>query len=181
MPGWAAVIATLIVPGTGHLLLRRYLRGTTLAALWTASVDVWLISAFLLGDGGSAGLSIVSVSLAVVVWIYALVDVLRSLKALRAKDFQKRKDDLLRTAQVAWLRDELAEAEKLLHGILEMDERDVEAWVHLGKVQKALGRAKASRKSFRSALNLSGSDRWRWQLMTELGTTKRHTSENEPS
>lgn len=171
MPAWIAVVATVICPGTGHLLLRRYLKGTTLAALFTASVDVFLISAFLLTGGVKPPLSLVSLGLGAGVWLYALIDLSLILRAVRAKGFQKRKDDLLRSAQVAWLRDELTEAERLLRTILALDERDVEAWVHLGKVLKASGREKEARKSFRSALNLAGSRRWRWQLMRELGYT----------
>ncbi|HUV39277.1 MAG TPA: hypothetical protein VMY39_06665 [Planctomycetota bacterium] len=181
MPVWLVVTATVIVPGTGHLLLRRYLKGAMLAALYTASLDIFLISVFLLDEGLLSGLTLVSAGLVAGVWAYAFIDVRRCLNVLQQEDLQKRKDDLLRSAQVAWLRDELPEAETLLVTILDMDERDIEAWVHLGKVQKALGREKEARRSFRSALNLAGSDRWHWQLLTELGLAEADGAENEPS
>jgi len=181
MPAWIAVIATVIFPGTGHLLLRRYLKGSVLSALFAASVDVFLISSFLLGQGVTSALSVVSGALAAGVGVFALIDLFRALKVLRSKDFQERKDGLLREAQVAWLKDDLPGAETLLRAILAIDERDVEAWVHLGKVLKASGRDGEARRSFRSALNLSGSRRWRWELMRELGTADIKVSETGPS
>ena len=114
-------------------------------------------------------------------WIYALVEILIFIKPLRQKDFQQQKDDLLKAAQVAWLTDEHAEAERLLRTILRMDDRDVEAWIHLGKVLKSVGREAESRVAFRSALNLDGSERWRWTLLYELGEAHIHESANDVS
>lgn len=173
------VIATILLPGTGHLLLRRYLKGASLAALYAASADIFLVSAFLWPGGAGPALPWVSLALALGIWVYALYDVICRLKPLRAKDFQKRKDDLLKAAQVAWLRDDYAGAEQLLRQLIELDERDVEAWVHLGKVLRAVGREAEAARCFRSALNLDGSRAWRWELMKELGyaDTKREPAE----
>ena len=165
----AVVIATVVLPGTGHLLLRRYLKGAALAALYAASADVFLISAFLWPGGTHAALPWVSLSLMVIIWAYALFEVMFRLKVLREKDFQKRKDDLLKAAQVAWLKNDYPQAERLLRRIIALDERDVEAWVHLGKVLKSCAQEAEAEKCFRSALNLKGSEVWRWELMRELG------------
>jgi len=168
MPAWVTVIATVVFPGTGHLLLRRYLKGSVLAALFAASLDVFLISAFLPHAGGWP-LTTATLVIMAGTWLYALVDIRTLLKIIRNKDFQERKDDMLKSAQVAWLKSEYDEAERLLRGILLLDERDVEAWVLLGKVLKSCGRDEDARRSFRSALNLDGGQTWRWELMTELG------------
>lgn len=164
------VIATVIMPGMGHLLLRRYLKGVVLAALFAASADVFLLSVCLWHASLTSALPMVSLVISVVAWVYAVVDILPALKALRQKDLQERQDALLKRAQVAWLRNELAEAERLLREMLRMDERDIEAWVHLGKVLKASGNPVEARRCFQSALNLDGSEPWHWTLKTELGT-----------
>ena len=168
MPAAVVVIATVIFPGTGHLLLRRYLKGSVLAALFAASLDVFLISVFLPHAAGWP-LTLVGLGIMAGTWLYGLADIRTLLKLIRSKDFQKRKDDMLKSAQVAWLKSEYDEAERLLRAILLLDERDVEAWVLLGKVLKSCGRDEDARKSFRSALNLDGGRAWRWELMTELG------------
>ena len=180
MPAWIAFIATVIFPGTGHLLRRRYLKGAMLSALFAASVDVFLIASDLFGQGVTSPVSLVSAALAVGVWVYGLIDLVRMLRLFGAGGFQERKDALLREAQVAWLKDDLTEAERLLRAVLDIDERDVEAWVHLGKVLKSSGRAAEARKCFRSALNLSDSRRWRWELMRELGLVDIKTPETRP-
>lgn len=166
-----AVVLTLVFPGTGHLLIRRYLKGVVLAALFAVAVDVFLVSAFLLPFMSRTALTPVALAIGAAVWLFALIDLCARLKSLRANEFQKTKDDLLKAAQVAWLKDDTAEAERLLGQILRMDERDVEAWIHLGKVLKSCGRPDEARICFRSALNLDGNDAWRWQLMRELGYT----------
>ncbi len=176
-----ALIVTVVFPGTGHLLLRRYLKGSVLAALFAAATDLFLITAFLWPGEGKTGLIVVSLAIMIGVWGYALLDIVSRLKILRQEDFQERKDDLLRTAQVAWLRDENAEAERLLKEILALDDRDVEAWVHLGKVLKSSGRDEEARMSFRTALNLEGSQRWHWELKKELGLVEIKVSETESS
>ena len=164
-----AVILTVIFPGAGHLLLRRYLKGVILAALFAASADIFLGARFLLPLMADTPLPKVALGVMAAVWAFAIIDLSVRLKSLRFSDFQKHKDDLLRAAQVAWLKDEYPEAERLLRQILAMDERDVEAWIHLGKILKATGRESEARVCFQSALNLDGSDRWRWQLLAELG------------
>jgi cytochrome c-type biogenesis protein CcmH/NrfG len=176
-----AVILTLVFPGTGHLLCRRYLRGAVLALLFSAALDVFVGSVFLLPLLASTALPKVAAGVMAAVWVYALIDVTVRLKSLRASDFQKTKDDMLRAAQVAWLKDDYAEAERLLRRILRTDERDVEAWVHLGKILKAQGREKEARTCFRSALNLDGSDPWRWQLLNELGQVEIKAAEPKAS
>lgn len=181
MPATLVVIVTVIFPGTGHLVLRRYLKGSVLAALFAASADVFLITAFLWPGEGKAELIAVSLGIAVLVWGYALFDVVRQVRKLRAEDFQERKDTLLKSAQVAWLRDECVEAERLLREIIRLDDRDVAAWVHLGKVLKSCSREEESRQCFRTALNLEGSDLWRWELRRELGKTEVEADEAEPS
>jgi tetratricopeptide (TPR) repeat protein len=167
------------MPGIGHLLLRRYLKGAVLAALFAASADVFLVSAFLWHSSVTSALPMVSLGIMLLAWVYAVSDITLALKALRQKGLQEQKDALLRRAQVAWLKDEFAEAERLLREILRMDERDIEAWVHLGKVLKACGRSEEARKCFQSALNLDGSDPWRWTLKTELGTAGIRTPSKE--
>jgi tetratricopeptide (TPR) repeat protein len=175
------IIATVILPGTGHLLLRRYLRGAVLAALFAASADVFLGSVFLWPGAAGTELTLISCGVMTGSWLYALIDLLARLNVLRTKDFQSRKDELLKSAQVAWLKDEYAEAERLLREIIRLDECDVEAWVHLGKVLKSSGRPEEAGRCFRSALNLDGSQQWRWELMRELGYADVASGETEAS
>jgi cytochrome c-type biogenesis protein CcmH/NrfG len=170
VPAPLVVITTFIIPGIGHLLLRRYLKGTILAAIFCVSTDVFLLSTCLWHASFTSALPLVSLGIMVLAWVYALADIVPALKALQQKGLQEEKDSLLKRAQVAWLKDELAEAERLLRDILRMDERDIEAWVHLGKVLKCSGNPVEARRCFQSALNLEGSDPWRWTLQTELGT-----------
>ena len=172
-----ALVATAILPGTGHLLLRRYLKGATMAALYTASVDLLLISTSpYLGDG-KLTLRWVCISVMAAVWVYALVDVIRLLNSRHSKELRSRKEDLLKAAQVCWLKGELTEAGRMLTEILTLDERDVEAWVLLGKVYRSSGDDSEARRCFRSALNLAGSEQWRWMLMKELGAGDENPAE----
>lgn len=166
-----ALVATAILPGTGHLLLRRYLRGATMAVLYTASADLLLISTSPYLAEGKMTLRWVCIAVMAGVWIYALIDVIRHLNSRRSKELRTRKDDLLRSAQICWLKEELPEAERILTEILGLDERDVEAWVLLGKVYRSSGKDAEARRCFRSAVNLAGSEQWRWMLMKELGST----------
>ena len=165
----AAFLLTALVPGTGHLLYRRYLKGAVLAMIYGAALNIFLVSRFLMPVMAGAPLPWVALGMTAAVWLFAMIDLAIRLKSLSAKEFQSAKDDLLKAAQVAWLKDEYPQAERLLREILRKDERDVEAWVHLGKVLKAVGRASEARICFRSALNLDGSGTWRWMLREELG------------
>jgi tetratricopeptide (TPR) repeat protein len=166
-------------------LLRRYLKGAVLAVVFSVSADVFLLSVCLWHASLTSALPLVSLGIMILAWVYGLADIIPALNALRQKGLQEKKDSLLRRAQVAWLKDEFAEAERLLREILRMDERDIEAWVHLGKVLKCSGNPVEARRCFQSALNLDGSDPWRWTLQTELGTTGIRTlskgGETEPS
>lgn len=159
---------TIILPGTGHILVRKYLKGVVLGTLFAACANVFLADRYLLVFAPSSALPWVALGLAAAVWVWALVDLEIGLKRKRAKDFQSGKDELLKAAQVAWLRDDLGEAERLLRAILSRDERDIEAWVHLGKVLKTRGRRVEAQVCFRSALNLDGASSWSYMLREEL-------------
>ncbi len=165
----AALILSMILPGTGHLFYRRYLRGVVLAVLFAAGANALLVSQFLASWSLRPVTGWIGAAIAGGIWIYAVIDIILRHKSLRSKGFQTTKDDLLRAAQVAWLRDEFTDAERLLREILRLDERDTEAWVHLGKILKALGRQREARMCFRSALNLDANGPWRWMLREELG------------
>ena len=172
-----ALVATVILPGTGHLLLRRYLRGSTMAVLYTVSTDLLLISTSPYLGEGKVTLFWVCISVMAAVWIYALVDIIKHLKSRRSNELQTRKDGLLKSAQICWLKEELPEAERMLTEIIALDERDVEAWVLLGKVHRSSGRDSEARRCFRSALNLAGSEQWQWMLMKELDTGDENRTE----
>lgn len=181
MPAVFAVIATLVFPGAGHLLLRRYLRGAVIAGLFAASADVLLLVAFR-WDGGMESATVrVAFGALAALWVYALADLLLRLKTTHSKEFRPRKDALLHQAQIAWMKNDHDQAERLIRDILRMDERDVAAWVHLGKVQKSRGCLREMRRSFRAALNLDDGEAWHWDLSRELGLIDVRESKAESS
>jgi hypothetical protein len=180
MSGVIPVILSAVVPGLGHLLTRRYLKGVVLALVFTTSAELFLLARFWWPSEAGVGLAWASVAVAAAVWIYALGDAV-SASRHAGEAFVGRKDDLLRRAQVAWLKRDNAEAEALLRRLLAMDERDVEGWIHLGKVLKSSGKDAEARRCFRAARNLDGSERWRWELERELTGVKAKTPEPEPS
>ena len=165
----AAFILTIVLPGSGHLLFRRYLRGVVLAVLFAAGLNAFLVAQFVAPLAATPALMALGLALAALIWAFSALDLALSCRSLHNATFQTQKDEILKAAQVAWLRDEFPEAERLLRELLARDERDIEAWVHLGKVLKALGRESEARICFRSALNLDGSTHWRWMLRQELG------------
>ena len=181
MRALAALVLTILFPGVGHLVLRRYLRGAVLALLFAVSAQVLLVEALVWR--GMLGEPVAMLLLAVLagVWLYGLVDVILRLRRTSAAGFQERKDDLLKQAQVAWLKDDNAISERILRQILALDDRDVEAWVVLGEVLKSSGRADEARTCFRTALNLDGSGRWHWSLLYELGAVRIEAPEAEAS
>ena len=173
----SVLMATAILPGTGHLLLRRYLKGATLAVLYASAMNLLLLSTSPYLAEGKVALGRVCIGVMVLLWVFAAADTIRLLKSFMGKKFQSLKDDLLKAAQICWLRDELPDARGKLVAILNMDDRDIEAWVLLGKVYKSLGDDSEARRCFRSAMNLLGNDQWRWMLFRELGLN----GENQPS
>jgi len=163
-----ACLWNIILPGTGQILVRKYTKGTVLALLFAVSADIFLSSKFLLPYMADMPLTYAALAVAAAVWLFAQIDLAVRLKSMRAKDFQSRKDELLKAAQVAWLRDDYPLAEKNLRQILSLDERDIEAWVHLGKMLKSRGRTREARTCFLSALHLDGSGAWKWTLEEDL-------------
>ena len=181
MRAFAAVLSTILLPGVGHLVLRRYLRGTLLAMLFAVSAQVLVVKSFMWPGMLGARASMVLWMTLAGTWAYAVADVVLRVKRFSAKGFQESKDTLLKQAQVAWLKDDNAISEKILRRILALDDRDVEAWVTLGEVLKSSGRGDEAHACFRSALNLDGSERWRWMLLHALGAVEIRVSESEVS
>ena len=159
-----------MLPGMGHILAKTYLKGAFLSLIFAASGVIFLVARFLLPYLDRTPLPWVALGIAAAVWLYAQIDLIIRLNVRAAKDFQPKKDELLKAAQVAWLRDDYPLAEKHLRQILTLDERDVEAWIHLGKVLKSVGRVSEARMCFRSAVNLDSSGTWRYMLLEELGS-----------
>ncbi len=156
-----------VVPGTGQVILGRIHRGlwffVWFAFFANATAMAPVISAF--------GPRIDPRGCAVatgIIWLYAVLDLLRILVWRRRKALEERKRERFLSAFGYYLRGEYARARLKLRSVLRMDRDDPDAHFHIGMTYKREGMPRLAKRHFRKSLALDPWRKWKEEVAREL-------------
>lgn len=152
-----AVIALFlgIIPGWGHIYLRRPLRGLLIFILFFALADCVLLMALEVRIDLPKSLARPLAALAAAVYVFSVVDVIRWALWSRSKSAQSKRQNHFRKVIAHFLKNELGQAEESAEAMLRIDPHDGTALVYLGLIHGARGRKKKAIATLKRAL------RWR--------------------
>ena len=162
-----AVIANLLFPGTGLILVGRRRVGVVFALAFTAAVDAMFLS-LLIGGRTCRTFVRTFACLAAVLWIWSLIRLALTIRFQRSPGFLEQKENLFRDGIQHYLRNELAQARDAFTHLLQLDGDDADAHLYLGLVYRSLNQPARARASLRRCRRYDFQRRWRWEVQEQL-------------
>jgi tetratricopeptide (TPR) repeat protein len=172
MPGFSTPtkllsLAGFVVPGAGHVFLGRAPRGIFLFFWFLFFVNAWLVapvlSAWALSPDPKGMLAAAGV-----IWLYAVLDLLRILIWRNRKALDDAKRERFLGAFGLYLRGEYARARQKLKGVLRMDRDDPDAMFHIAMTYKREGIPRLAKRYFRRSLRVDPWRKWEDEVRREL-------------
>lgn len=147
----AIPLALSIIPGWGHIWLRRGSTGLMIFMLFCASLNVALLMRMDLLPALPDIVGNLASATAAATASFSILDVLRATIWNRSRPVQERRRRILRAATGHLIRREYEQAEEQLERVLRIDPSDPAAWAWLGSLYLATGRSRDARRALRQA------------------------------
>jgi hypothetical protein len=155
---------SLALPGCGHVVAGRHLKGLFLFFLFGFAVDGVLYGqaqALLRPDQPVPAICTLALLLGICLWAYALVDTVGLARRSRRMEANAPVTDAhVRRALVAYLADDLDTATTALRAALRMDPTDPDALFYLGVVLARGGRPRQARRLLHRCLRWDREGKW---------------------
>ena len=163
-----SILLTIVLPGAGHLLRRKYLRGVGLLFCLGVCVDGMFFAWIRLGETSGERYMYGFIALGAILWLYALADIIRLARVDR-EAAQQRKDEHLRQGLIHYLRDELDQAIAEFRAVLKLDSDDADARFHLAKAYRVAGQLDKASRALRRCRACDEEDKWAAEIDREFG------------
>lgn len=154
-----------IIPGLGHILTGRYIRGYIFFFSFLIFIDLaFIILPFVLESYQINAASQAFIIAAVIIWFYSVIDIARIIWWREREIIQKRKIPLFHKVFILYLQNNLAEAEKNLRKLLKIDRDDLDTLFYLGVIYHGQGKRRRARYYFNKSLQLDETQKWQWEI-----------------
>jgi len=171
---YIALLFTAVLPGTGHFILRQYLRATALLFLFVVLVDGVVAGHLRLISFGVDETLLVRGCLAgaVVVWLVAMGHIVWRSFFFDEARHQQRVDDAFLQGQRAYLRGDNDLAVGHFRQAARLDHEDVDVRFYLASVYAAMGRTGPAKRQVRKCRRLDEQGKWSWETAQLLAAMK---------
>jgi tetratricopeptide (TPR) repeat protein len=168
-----AVLANLVFPGIGLVLVGRRLAGLLFAVTFCVAVDGILLSPLLIGGKPAAGFVQASALLAATVWLWSLVRLALRLRYLRSPAFLEHKEQAFKEGIELYLKDRLPEARDAFTRVLALDSTDADAQLYLGIIYRNLNQRARAKATLKRCARYDYQRKWRWEVEEQLKQIKK--------
>ena len=160
---------SVVFPGLGHLLSRRYLQGALLALLFSLTVQMLLVSLIWPDPFPMSEPWSFLAGLVMCIWGYGVLSHWWLLRRTAGPENADQAEQVMLAGIKAMLRNDLEEAEDAFRRVLRRDDRDVEGWLYLARTCQLQGQESRARKFYRVVKRLDRTKKWAWELETLSG------------
>lgn len=164
---------TCLWPGLAELWWRGRVSALPAAIAFAAIVNALLIAKFVYSDWLSGGLVQLACWVVAAAWLVLTIRSIRELPLLLTPRRASEKSDPFPEAQIAFLRADYAEAERLLNETLAIEPRDPPALLMLSAIYRHTGRLQASHLLLGEVRKLEVADRWELEFTAEQARLQR--------
>ncbi|MEZ6195000.1 MAG: tetratricopeptide repeat protein [Planctomycetota bacterium] len=159
--GIVTPVVLSIVPGWGHIWLRRGSTGLMIFMLFFAAINLALLTSARILPDLSPVLGRIAYATAASAFAFSVLDVLRATIWSRSRPVRERRRRILRRAIAHSIRGEDGQAQEQLEHALRIDPNDPAAWAWLGALLERGGRTKDARRALKRARFLGAEAGWR--------------------
>lgn len=158
---------TCLWPGMAELWWRGRVSALPAAVAFAAIVNSLLVARFIYSDWLSGGLVMLACWVVAAAWLVLTIRSIRELPLLLTPRQASDEPDPFPEAQVAFLRADYPEAEKLLNQTLAIEPRDPPALLLLSAIYRHTGRLHASELLLAEVRKLEVADHWELEFAAE--------------
>jgi tetratricopeptide (TPR) repeat protein len=162
-----------LVPGWGHIWLRRGSTGLMIFMLFFASLNMAVLIGNDLLPAMPKFFGNLAKATAAATFAFSILDVLRATVWTRSRPVQERRRRILRTAAGHLIRREFGQAEEQLERVLRIDPGDPAAWAWLGSLYSVTGRRREARHAWKQARFYGQTSGWREMINPRLEELRR--------
>ena len=170
---------TCLWPGMAELWWRGRISALPAAIAFAAVVNALLIAKFVYSDWLSGGLVLLACWVVAAAWIVLTIRSIRELPLLLTPRQASEEPDRFPEAQIAFLRAEYTEAEKLLNANLAIEPRDPPALLLLSAIYRHTGRLHASQLLLSEVRKLEVAEQWELEFAAEQARLERDRNARE--
>lgn len=172
---------TCLWPGMAELWWRGRFSALPAAIAFAAVVNALLIAKFIYSDWLSGGLVLLACWVVAAAWVVLTIRAIRELPLLLTPLQASEEPDRFPEAQIAFLRGDYPEAEKLLGENLAIEPRDPPALLLLSAIYRHTGRLHASKLLLTEIRKLEVADSWGLEFAAEQARLERDIEAREES
>ncbi len=173
---------TCLWPGMAELWWRGRISALPAAIAFAAVVNALLVAKFIYSDWVSGGLVMLAYWVVGAAWLVLTIRSIRELPLLLTPRRASEEPDPFPEAQIAFLRADYLESEKLLNSTLQIEPRDPPSLLLLSAIYRHTGRLHASQLLLAEVRKLEVADRWELEFAAEQVRVQRAIeSRNEDS
>ncbi len=158
---------TCLWPGMAELWWRGRVSALPAAIAFAAIVNALLVAKFIYSDWLSGGLVMLACWVVAAAWLVLTIRSIRELPLLLTPRRASEDPDPFPEAQIAFLRADYAEAEKLLNETLAIEPRDPPGLLLLSAIYRHTGRLHASELLLGEVRKLEVADQWELEFAAE--------------
>ncbi|EMI43039.1 membrane protein [Rhodopirellula sp. SWK7] len=172
---------TCLWPGMAELWWRGRFSALPAAIAFAAVVNALLVAKFIYSDWLSGGLVLLACWVVAAAWVVLTIRAIRELPLLLTPLQASEEPDRFPEAQIAFLRGDYPEAEKLLGENLAIEPRDPPALLLLSAIYRHTGRLHASKLLLTEIRKLEVADNWGLEFAAEQARLERDIEAREES
>jgi len=158
-----AIIASALLPGAGHIISGRQLKGIFIAFVFALALMMAVFRVFVQWPEASVigdQTFLLAAVAGFAVWWWAFLDLFQALFGFRRTAPRSEVDQHLRQGTTHYLRGELQEAERELTLAAKLAPRDVDVRIHLARVYRDIGLKTKYRRLLRKCRSLDTEEKW---------------------
>ena len=156
----ALAASSLLVPGSGQVLLGRLRGGVLLACAWLLSAAGSVFVIFVWPEVWGAFAKAALGGVAIAIYIFCQAETFLLYQAANDKKRKEHADLLYKQACVDYLRGDFAAAREKLRQLLRNNKDDVDAHIQMAHLARAEGNADLARRWFKQAQFLDTDGKW---------------------
>ena len=170
---WTAAAAPIVpvilslVPGWGHIWLRRFGRGLLVFTVFVVAANIALMQSLAKTPTHASWIR-PALAVAAAVFVFGIADVLRITLRRHVSGTEPRRRKLLTRALGHYVRDENGQAEEVLAKLVRLDTGRPAPWYYLGCVRAERGRLRAAKRAFRTARRVDRRGEWTDEIRLAL-------------
>jgi len=168
----STLLASLVLPGVGHILRGRITVGVAFFAGVIVLLNLLAYVVFRPAPDGPEQQAAVLVCGLSALWLGCQAHLAYLLYGVNPAKYARQKEDIFHEGLRHYVRDELADAIRRFEDVLRFESFDYDAYFYLGLCHRSAGRHKSAVRCFKKCVEFDDDQKWAAEVAQELAKAR---------